>query len=166
MDMLRTRGMRRPWYGPVEGSMLDRSEGHFQMAGRASNSRGGFFDILFDIPVRGIGGVEVHVAEDPGVGVGAGITGVRAGEEEPALVVVVVHPPGEQELAVIVHAEDGLSLGFGPAERGQEEPGEDGDDGDDDEQFDQGESPLTGIAPAAQPDCESISNCQFQTRPI
>ena len=51
---------------------------------------------------------------------------------------------------MIVHAEDALRFGLGPAERWQEQPGEYCDDGDDNQQFDQGESPLTP-APADQP---------------
>ena len=51
-------------------------------------------DVLFDIPIRGIGGVEVHETKDPGVRVSAGVSRIWAGEEEPTLAVVGVHPPG------------------------------------------------------------------------
>ena len=55
--------------------------------------------------------------------------------------IIVVHKPTQQELTVVIHAEDGLRFGFGFRERGQEEPGKDGNDGDHDEQFDEGEAP-------------------------
>ena len=50
-------------------------------------------------------------------------------------VILHIHPPGQHQLAIVVHASDALRLGLGLGQRGQQQSGQDGDDGDHHEKF-------------------------------
>src|SRR5439155_4619803 len=84
-------------------------------------------NVLSDIPVRAVRRNKVQVAAHPGR---TESCSVRAGKQETIVVVVIVHQPGERELAMVVHAGDALGLLFGLAQRRKEEAGQDGNDGD------------------------------------
>src|SRR5205814_54582 len=76
----------------------------------------------------------------PCITVPARVTGkTGAGEEKPIVVVVIVHPPGKNQLPMIVHALDALSFGFGFAYGRQQQTSQDANNGHHDKQFDQRE---------------------------
>ena len=91
------------------------------------------------IPIGRVAVVVVEDAVDPGVAVIlVGRIVVHVCEWQAVPVVLHVHPPGQHQLAVVVHAHNALRLGLGLGQRGQQQSRQDGDDGNDDEQFDEG----------------------------
>jgi hypothetical protein len=66
----------------------------------------------------------------------------RNDKQNPLVVVVGIHAPGQHKLAMLVEALDSPRILSGFAESGQEHGGQDSDNGDDDEKFDQSEARL------------------------
>ena len=64
--------------------------------------------------------------------------------------VIRTHPPGKYQLAMVVHAGDGLGLHLGLAQCGEEHAGQNGNDGDHHQQLNQGKTGGEGIPPLAE----------------
>ena len=109
--------------------------GTFEDAGAFSAvwPKNAFLEIHVDVPVFLVVAVEIFPTADPFVG-------AVFGEGQNVVGVFDVIAPGEEKLAMVVHALNALGLCLGLGHGRQEHAGEDRDDGDDDEEFDQGEA--------------------------
>ena len=101
-------------------------------------------NVVCDVVVDGVVS-EVECAGNP-VGPGLGVHVVQARQKQ-IVIIVAVHPPGEHELLVVVHAGDGLATAFRLRQGRQEQGSQNGDNGDDDQQFDQRKGTTAGLLP-------------------
>ena len=128
-------GLRPVYLFPgVESPLANISEGEIDIAVIRENTEGEYSNI------GGIVGIEIQIAQHPGVTVQFGIHRIPAGEGQHVVVVVHVHFPGQGQLAVVVHALQAARLMFGRAQRRQQQRRQDGNDGDDHEQFNEREA--------------------------
>lgn len=123
-------------FAALQGSGVLEGGGGFLGSGAAVDGDGRVVEEELGVPNVGfVGGPDGigDIATDPSIG------GAEPVFHQFIAGIGVVHDPAQTELAGVVEALDGDSLGLGLGERGEQHAGKDGDDGNHDEKFDQRE---------------------------